>query len=117
MEQLFEKYQNIQLFATSELYRNYDLLDKEFYTYEEFKNKIQIVGYIYHTFNNPKTKKNIDIYLFKSDSKYITSTSDFKKILDKYTDPYDIILITKEELNVYRRKSIKQYTHLNIKNY
>lgn len=119
MEQLYEKYENIQLFATSPEYRNYTLIEDKFYDYETFKNKMQIIGYVQHKFKDPKHQRNIDIYLFKKDSKYITSTSDFKKILDKYEKDQTvyIIMITKEELNVYRRKSIKQYAHLNVKNY
>ena len=116
MEQLYEKYTNIQLFATSPKYRGYKLLDKEFYNYEEFKSKMQIISYIQHKFHDQRHQTDIDIYLFKHDSKYITSTTDFKKILDKYTSA-SIIMITKEELNIYRRKSINQYPNLNIKNY
>jgi DNA-directed RNA polymerase subunit H (RpoH/RPB5) len=117
MEQLFEKYQNIQLFATSPQYRNYKLIEPEFYDFNTFKSNMQILGYVSHTFENQKTKKPIDIYFFKEDSKYISSTNDFKKILDKYKSEYNIIMITKHPLNVYRMKSIKQYSHLNVKNY
>lgn len=116
MEQLYEKYLNIQLFAIK--YRKYELLNDNFETYENFKNKMQIVGYILHKFINPKyPTKIIDLYLFKHDSKYINLTADFKKILDRYNTEQIIIMITKDELNVYRKKSIKQYKNLTIKNY
>jgi DNA-directed RNA polymerase subunit H (RpoH/RPB5) len=115
MDHLFEKYQNIQLFATK--YRNYTLIDKEFYDYETFKNKMYAFEYILHKFKNPKTpEKGVDIYLFKQDSKYINNTTQFKKILDRYKE-HHIIMITKEELNVYRRKLVSQYNNLNVKNY
>lgn len=116
MEQLYEKYLNIQLFATK--YRNYELIDESFENYENFKNKMQIFEYVLHKFKNPKNPtRNIDLYLFKHDSKYISQTIMFKKILDRYNTEQTIIMITKEELNVYRKKSIKQYKNLSIKNY
>lgn len=117
MEELFEKYKNIQLFATA--YRNFKDPSPKFQNFEEFKNKMQTNGYIQHIFQNPKTNSSIDIYLFKVDSKFITSTTNFKKLLEKYDskNKHDIIMITKEELNVYRRKSVRQYKNLNVKNY
>lgn len=116
MEQLYEKYLNIQLFTIK--YRQYILLDDNFESYETFKNKMQIFEYVLHKFKNPKfPDKIIDLYLFKHDSKYISLTAYFKKILDRYNTEQIIIMITKEELNVYRKKSIKQYKNLIIKNY
>jgi DNA-directed RNA polymerase subunit H (RpoH/RPB5) len=116
MEQLYEKYLNIQLFTTK--YRKYELIDESFETYENFKNKMQIFEYVLHKFVNPKfPDKVIDLYLFKHDSKYISLTAYFKKILDRYNTEQTIIMITKEELNVYRKKSVKQYKNLVIKNY
>lgn len=116
MEQLYEKYMNIQLFAIQ--YRKYTLLDDAFETYDNFKNKMQIFEYILHKFSDPKhPDKIIDLYLFKHDSKYISLTAQFKKILDRYNSEQTIIMITQEELNVYRKKSIKQYKNLTIKNY
>jgi DNA-directed RNA polymerase subunit H (RpoH/RPB5) len=118
MEQLYEKYQNIQLFATDKQYRGYELNKKEkFYDYETFKTKMQGFEYVLHKFYNPKQDKEVDLYLFKPDSKYMSSTLFFKKILDRYNGHHNIIVITKEELNVYRKKSIKKYANLNIKNY
>lgn len=116
MEQLYDKYLNIQLFATK--YRQYKLLDKEFESYDTFKNKMQILGYILHKFKDVKhADKIIDLYLFKQDSKHISLTAQFKKILDRYNSEQTIIMITHEDLNVYRKKSIKQYKNLIIKNY
>lgn len=118
MEQLYDKYKNIQLFATSPEYRNYELLDDKFDDYTSFKNKIQTFEYILHKFKNPKQpERKIDLYLFKPDSKVIGSTTEFKKILDRYSKDHTLIMITKVELNVYRKKSVKQYTHLDVRNY
>lgn len=114
METLFDKYLNVQLFAIE--YRGLVLTNGEkFHDYETFKNEIHKHEYIMHKFK--KDLKNIDIYLFKEDSKYITSTIFFKKILDRYNKFNDIIMITKSELNVYRKKMILQYKELSVKNY
>lgn len=116
MEQLYEKYKNIQLFATK--YRNYTLVNDKFYDYDTFKNKMYGYEYILHKFNNPKTPgKTIDLYLFKHDSKYIDKTTYFKKILERYNTESTIIMITKEELNAYRKKMISLHTNITLKNY
>jgi DNA-directed RNA polymerase subunit H (RpoH/RPB5) len=115
METLYEKYENIQLFATK--YRGFKLLDEKFYTYDEFKNNMQVYEYILNKFHNPKTNKSVDIFLLSSTSKYIKDTKNFKKILDKYTDEAHIIMITKEELSIYCRKALKKYPNIFLKNY
>jgi DNA-directed RNA polymerase subunit H (RpoH/RPB5) len=121
MEQLFDKYKNIQLFATSPKYRNYKLVlngNEGFADFETFKNKIQLFGYIMHSFRDPKNPDiPIDLYLFQHESQYIKDTNYFKKILDKYTSKQIMILITKEELNIYRKKSIIGNTNIICKNY
>jgi DNA-directed RNA polymerase subunit H (RpoH/RPB5) len=119
MEQLFDKYKNIQLFATSAKYRNYKLLgDDGFADFETFKNKIQLFGYIMHSFRDPKNSNTpIDLYLFQHESQYIKDTNYFKKILDKYTSKQILILITKEELNIYRKKSILGNSNIDCRNY
>lgn len=116
MEHLFEKYKNIQSFATE--YRKYKLLDKNFVNYEEFKNKMQTSGFIFHRFEDTNDKIQIDLYFFKEDSKYIVTTSFFKKLLDKYDkNKHYVIFITKEPLNIYRRKTVKNYDNLIVNNY
>ncbi len=117
MEELFEKYKNVQLFAMN--YRKFTTPTPKFLEFDEFKNKMQTNGYIQHNFHNPRTNNPIDVYLFRAESKFITSTVNFKKLLEKYDSKskHDIIMITKEELNVYRRKSVRQFKNLNVKNY
>jgi DNA-directed RNA polymerase subunit H (RpoH/RPB5) len=115
MEQLYEKYLNIQLFAN--IYREFSLIEGKYYNYEEFKHEMQIAEYIVHNFIDTKGTK-IDIYLFKIESRHISNTVNFNKILDKYDskNPIKIIMITKDELNSYRRKSINQH-NLKVNNY
>ena len=119
MESLFEKYQNIQLFL--EKYRGYTIVENSpnFYNYDDFKNKMQISGYISHQLEN-KTVDNklLDIYLLKHDSKYVKATVNFKKILDKYKqEDTNIIVFTKEPLSVHIKKAIKKYPMLHVQNY
>lgn len=115
MEQLYEKYKNIQLF--SNIYRRFSLIAGKYYSYEEFKHEMQINEYIVHNFIDTNSEK-VDIYLFKIDSRHISNTVNFNKILDKYDikNPIKIIMITKDELNSYRRKSINQH-NLKVNNY
>lgn len=115
MEQLFEKYLNIQKFATAPEYRGLELLEPKFYEYAEFREKMQEKEFILHKFKKNDTK--IDLYLFSVNSRQITQTDSFKKLLDKYTEQKTLIMITREELNTYRKKSILQYTNLTIYNY
>jgi DNA-directed RNA polymerase subunit H (RpoH/RPB5) len=115
MEQLYEKYLNIQLFAN--IYREFSLISGKFYNYDEFKYEMQITEYIVHNFIDTKSTK-VDIYLFKIESRHISNTVNFNKILDKYDSKtlIKIIMITKDELNSYRRKSINQH-NLKVNNY
>lgn len=117
MEQFFDKYKNIQIFLNK--YRNYSLIeDEKFFDIEEFKNKMQITGYVSHSLLHNDNKTPLDIYIFKNDSKHIKTTSNFKKLLDKYKPEFrDIFIFTKEPLSVYIKKSIKQYSYLRIKTY
>lgn len=156
MEQLFDKYKNIQKFATSPEYRNYKLLDKNtdeldtdlkklklkskkddldtltdglkkldvtnkkkdvgFYNLEEFTTKMQVFGHVMHKFITPENTY-IDIYLFKADSSHISDTSEFNKMLDRYSSPHELILITKEELSSSRKKSILKHPNLTVHRY
>jgi len=115
MEQIYEKYRNVQLFANK--YREFSLTGGKYYNYEEFKHEMQINEFILHNFIDIKNTK-VDIYLFKIESRHISNTVNFNKILDKYDGktPLNIIMITKEELNSYRRKSINQH-NLKVNNY
>lgn len=115
MEQLFEKYKNIQLFATSKKYRGMTL-DGQFLSYQEFSTKMQNLGYIMHSFKGQNAQKVL-IFFFKKDSKYINSAPEFGKLLDKHKDSQHIILITKKEVTVYIKRAILSRSHLKIDNY
>ncbi len=116
MEQLFEKYINIQLFLTN--YRKYQLVDDEkFLSFEDFRNKMQLTGYVMHRCIGIETQELLDVYIFKKHSKYIKTTSEFIKLLDRYREPRHIILFTKEKLSIYLKKAIKRYSDLKIDNY
>ncbi len=114
MEQLYEKYLNVQKFAK---YRNYSIDNQKYLEYDDFKNKIQQYGYIQHKFIDKSFNEKVDIYLFSADSKYIRATSEFIKLLDRYREYTHIITITKEKLNTYISKAIKKYTNIVIDNF
>lgn len=115
MDVLFEKYENIQKFILS--YRNYTL-DEKFLDLQTFKKTMQIEQYILHKCVDIKRGRNVYIYIFMDNSKYIKTTPQFKRLLDKIPDEsMDVIIITKLELSVYIKKALLKYTHLKVFNY
>jgi DNA-directed RNA polymerase subunit H (RpoH/RPB5) len=129
MEQLFEKYQNIKLCLTQ--YRKFSLIENqtnesksappaernEFFNFEEFKRKMQLTSYVVHHLENKKDGTRVDAYLFKADSKYMRTTSEFTKLLDRYREPYHIMIFSKEKLNTYLAKAVRKYSSLKIENF
>jgi DNA-directed RNA polymerase subunit H (RpoH/RPB5) len=115
MENLYEKYQNIQLFATK--YRNLTLIDEKFLAYNEFKNNMQLNEYVSHEFHNPKNNKPLHIYFLINGSRHIKDTKNFKKLLDRFRNETHLIMITKEELSIYCKKALRNYRDIYIKNY
>ena len=115
MEVLYKKYLNIQKFITE--YRKYKTDDK-FYDFDSFKKAIQIEQYVLHKCTDTKKGKNVYIYIFRDQSKYLKTTPQFKRLLDKLPeDPLDIIIISKDILSIYINKALSKYTHLKIYNY
>jgi DNA-directed RNA polymerase subunit H (RpoH/RPB5) len=115
MEQLYEKYLNIQKFVTD--YRQYKLLDP-FLEYNVFKKTIQVDQYIKHMCIDTRKERPVYLYLFNNVSKYTKTTPQFKRLMDKTSnDPADVIIISKSELSIYINKALIKYTHLNVSNY
>ena len=115
MEVLYEKYINIQKFITE--YRKYKLND-QFLDFSSFKKTIQVEQYIRHICTDTRNDKLIYIYLFHDNSKYIKTTPNFKRLMDKLPEePANIIIISKNELSIYINKSLLKYPHLKIDNY
>jgi DNA-directed RNA polymerase subunit H (RpoH/RPB5) len=115
MEQLYEKYLNIQKFITD--YRKYTVIDP-FLEYSVFKKTIQLDQFIKHECVDTKKERPVYIYLFTDISKYIKTTPQFKRLMDKTSnDPADIIVISKAELSIYINKALIKYPHLNVHNY
>lgn len=115
MEVLFDKYLNIQKFIVE--YRKYQL-DDAFLDFATFKKTIQIEQYIRHKCTDVKKGRPVYIYLFKDNSKYIKTTPQFKRLMDKIPEePANIIILSKAELSIYINKSLAKYTHLKIFNY
>jgi DNA-directed RNA polymerase subunit H (RpoH/RPB5) len=115
MDILFEKYENIQKFIN--VYRNYSTNEK-FLDFTTFKKTMQIEQYIHHKCIDSKRGRNVYIYIFINNSKYITTTPQFKRLIDKIPDEsMDVIIITKSELSVYIKKALLKYNNLKIFNY
>lgn len=115
MESLYNKYENIKKFISS--YRKYTTKEK-FYDYDTFKKIMQVEQYIKHICYNPVKERFVYVYVFAEHSKYIKTTSQFKRIIDKIPEELiDVIIISKLELNVYISKALLKYQHLNIYNY
>jgi DNA-directed RNA polymerase subunit H (RpoH/RPB5) len=115
METLFEKYVNIQKFIIE--YRKYKV-EEPFLDFAVFKKTIQIEQYIRHKCTDTKKGRSVYIYFFKENSKYIKTTPQFKRLIDKLPEePSDIIILTKSELSVYINKSLAKYPHLKVFNY
>lgn len=118
METLYEKYKNIQKFITK--YRKYQLTDdSKFLDYKTFKKTMQIEQYVKHKCINPQ-KNNISvyIYLFKNNSKFVKTTAQFKRLIDKLPEENaNVIVISKDDLSIYITKALLKYKHLRVFNY
>ena len=115
MDNLFEKYENIKKFILE--YRTYKMEEK-FLDYNTFKKCMQIEQFITHKCIDVKKGRTVYIYLFMYNSKYIKTTPQFKRLMDKIPEePCDVIIITKLELSVYIKKALLKYTNLKIFNY
>jgi DNA-directed RNA polymerase subunit H (RpoH/RPB5) len=115
MEVLYEKYLNIQKFITD--YRHYDMEEK-FHGFASFKKTIQVEQYVLHKCTDVKNGKPVYIYIFRDQSKYIKTTPQFKRLMDRLPEePSNIIIISKLELSVYINKALTAYKHLRIYNY
>ncbi len=110
----FTRYQNILTFAKD--WRKYEVVSDVLST-ELFRDAIQRDEYVIIECNDLKKNRNVLIYLFEKNSKYSTSSQDLRKLLKKIKDPCDVILITYAAFNVYGRKAISTFKHLNIFTY
>jgi DNA-directed RNA polymerase subunit H (RpoH/RPB5) len=117
METLYEKYKNIQKFITQ--YRKYKLVDSKFYEFKTFKKTIQVEQYIYHKCINPINNKSVYVYIFTKNSKFVKTTAQFKRLIDRLSEDEqaNVIIISKNELSIYIKKALLKYKHLQIFNY
>ena len=117
MELFYEKYKNIYLIFINE-YRKYKV-EEAFMDFSTFKKNIQVNEYILHKCTDPKKGKRVFIYLFKEQSKYVKNTIMFKRLIDRLpnNELIDVIIITKQLLNIYINKAIINYNNIRIFNY
>jgi DNA-directed RNA polymerase subunit H (RpoH/RPB5) len=112
---LYRKYVNIQLFATE--YRKFQVIEP-FLTRKQFKKTIQLEQFVRAKCRNAETGRIVYIYLMKTESKFIKTTPNFKKLMDTIgTDPADIYIITKLPLSIYINKVLHEFSHLKIQNF
>lgn len=114
VETQYKQYLNLLTFATE--WRKYKLNIKPL-NETEFRNEMQTEQYVRIDCLDPKRKKEVIIYLFDKNSKYIISSQDLKKLLKKNKNPCNIILVTYKPLNTYCRKAIVSFKHLSIVSY
>lgn len=107
----YNRYNNILKFITD--WRGYQLSSKKL-TLDEFRKTTQTDEYVKIECYDTKKSVKVVIVIFDENSKYIKSSQDMKKLLNKFTEPLNIILITYDALSVYHRKAINSYKHLNI---
>jgi DNA-directed RNA polymerase subunit H (RpoH/RPB5) len=112
---LHRKYLNIQIFI--EQYRKF-ICPEPFLDRKQFKKNMQLEQYVKINCRNPKTGRPVYIYLMHSDSKYVNSTPNFKKLMDALGDNVaDVIVITKAPLSIYINKVLHTFATLKIINY
>ena len=115
MEILYEKYTNIQKFIKE--YRKYEINEK-FHDFESFKKNMQIEQYIKHNCIDTIKGRKIHIFIFMDQSKYIKTTIQFKRLIDKIPEELsDIIIISKDELSIYISKALMKYNNFRFYNY
>lgn len=110
----FNRYNNIVIFAKE--WRKYKMPDKPLDA-NAFRNEMQTEQYVKLNCVDTKKNREVLIYLFDRHSKYSSSSQDLKRLLNKIKHPCDVILITYESFNIYGRKAISSFKHLNIYTY
>ena len=115
---LYQKYLNLQKFIVK--YRNYEAIGG-FLDNKSFNKQMLTDHYIKCECINHRSRdedKKIYIYLLKTDCKHLKTTSAFKKlILSLGKNPVNVIIISKDLLNIYIKKQIAKLPNLNIQNY
>lgn len=77
--------------------------------YDDFRKQMQSFHYINFDCYDNKYEQPVNIILFSDNNAYVQNNADMKKLLSKIIKPnqkHRIILITKEPLSIYHKKSI-----------
>jgi DNA-directed RNA polymerase subunit H (RpoH/RPB5) len=110
----FNRYRNILTFAGE--WRKYEVLSPPL-DKESFRKTIQSDQYVRIECSDKRHDRTVLIFLFSEVSKYVASSTDMKKLLAKIKEPFHVILITHQALNVYHRKAIASQKHLHVNVY
>jgi DNA-directed RNA polymerase subunit H (RpoH/RPB5) len=110
----FTRYTNIIIFAKE--WRKYKIISK-LLDKDTFRKTMQSDQFVKIECSDSKKDRDVIIYLFDKNSKYVTSSPDMKKLLKKITKPCNLILITYQALSTYHRKAINAEKHLRVNVY
>lgn len=110
----FSRYNNVIIFATE--WRKYELITKPL-DRDSFRKTMQADQFVKLECHDNKRDTTVLIYLFDKTSKYVTTSQEMKKLLNKIKDPCNVIMITYQILNVYHRNAINSRKHLKVNTY
>ncbi len=113
-ESQYNRYQNVITFAKE--WRMYKLKNKPLDA-GAFRTAMQTEQYVLVECLDTKKNREVLIYMFDKESKYVASSQDLKRLLKKIKNACDVILITYNPFRTYGRKAIASYKHLNVYTY
>jgi DNA-directed RNA polymerase subunit H (RpoH/RPB5) len=113
-ESQFNQYNNVVTFATE--WRKYKLKLKPLDS-SAFRSEMQTTQYVRIECLDVKKKREVLIYLFDQNSKYVNKSQELKKILTKIKNSCYVILITYAPLSSFIKKVINRQTHLKVVTY
>lgn len=113
-ENQFKQYNNLLTFATE--WRKYKLNLKPLDA-TAFRSEMQTDQYVRIECLDLKKKREVLIYLFDPNSKYVSKSQELKKLLIKIKKPCNVILVTYAPLSTFSKKAINTQKHLNVVTY
>jgi DNA-directed RNA polymerase subunit H (RpoH/RPB5) len=107
-EAQYNIYQNVITFAKD--WRKYTLQRKPL-DLTAFRSAMQNDQYALIECLNKKQNREVLIYIFDKDSKYVSSSQDLKRLLKKIKNSCDVIFITYTPFKTYGKKAIALYNN------
>lgn len=107
----FNQYTNLLTFAKD--WRKYKVTSAML-SKEQFRSAMQVDQYVKIECLDEIKNKVVYCYLFEKNSKYMASSQDLKRLLNKLKKPVIVILVIYKPLNTYGKKVISKFKHLNV---